>query len=67
MATVRARTGESRPGDGSHRVEADDHGAARIQRQLVADLPAAEQLAEEGSLALGQPDEDPAGPRARPA
>src|SRR5207342_252338 len=41
-------------------VEADDDRAARIERQLVADVPAAEQLAEEPALAGWQPDEDPA-------
>ena len=40
-----------------HRVDADDDRADRVERQLVADVAAAEQLAEEAALALRQPDE----------
>src|SRR4029078_4882391 len=50
----------SGPGDGSHRIQPDDDRAAWIHRQLEADLAAAQQLAEQRALALGQPDEDPA-------
>src|SRR3954447_4743694 len=71
MPTVRPRTAECRPpepaatagsgaGDGSHRVEPDHDRRPGVERQLVADVAGAEELAEERSLARRQPDVDPA-------
>ena len=57
-ATRRDAALRRRPGDGPHRVDADDDRRARVERQLVADLAAAEQLAEERALARRQADED---------
>ena len=44
----------------AHRVDADDDRRARVERELVADLAAAQQLAEQLALALRQADVDAA-------
>jgi hypothetical protein len=55
---VRSGTASSASGDGTHRIQANDDWRARIEGQLVADLPAAEQLTEQTALAGRQSDED---------
>ena len=47
--------GGSAPRDGPHRVHADDDRRSRIERELVADLAAAQQLAEEAPSRGGRP------------
>src|SRR4051812_1283636 len=55
---LRLPTRPSGSGDGPHRVEAHDDRGPRIHRQLVSDVAAAEELAEQRSLPLGQAHED---------
>ena len=43
-------------GDGTHRIDADDDRRERVERELIADLAAAQQLAEERTLAARQAD-----------
>src|SRR5258706_14045156 len=57
---VPAGTTSSRPGDRPHRVEAHHDGRARVQRQLVADLTAAKELAKKVAFSRRQPDVDAA-------
>jgi len=62
--SVRRRTASSGPGDGPHRVHPDDDRADRIQRELVPDIAAAQELPEEATLALREADEEPTDPAA---
>jgi hypothetical protein len=63
--TYRARPSEraemagdsSGPCDGAHRVQPDDDRGPRVERQLVSDVSAAKQLADERSFAQRQADE----------
>ena len=44
------------PGDGPHRVDADDTGAGRVEQCFAADFAASDEVAEELSLPGGQTD-----------
>src|SRR5439155_4409531 len=46
-------------GHRAHRVDADDDRADRVERQLVADVAATEEIAEQPALTLRQADEHP--------
>src|SRR5919107_4426266 len=56
---VRRRAVALASGDGTHRIETDDDRRPGVERELIADVTAAEELADERPLARRQADEEP--------